>query len=46
VLKSGALHGSFYRGPEEDIDTPHDTEIKPQICEKADIKSAYNESYL
>jgi hypothetical protein len=25
-----------------DIDSPHDTEIKPQIRENADSESAYN----
>jgi hypothetical protein len=37
---SVGLRGSFYRGRGWDIDTPHDTEIKPRICENAEIESA------
>jgi hypothetical protein len=37
---------SFYRGRGEDIDAPHDTEIKTRIYENSDSESAYNESHL
>jgi hypothetical protein len=38
------LRSSFYHDRGYDIDAPHDTEIKPRICKKADNESAYNES--
>jgi hypothetical protein len=37
---SAGLRGGFYYNRGQKIDVPHDTEIKPRICE-----NAYNESH-
>jgi hypothetical protein len=43
---SVVLRGTIFRGREQDIDTPHHTEVKSRICENVDSERAYNESHL
>lgn len=43
---SFGLLGSLCRNRGCDTDVPHDTEINPQICEKANSESACNESHV